>query len=85
MTSDVWLRKDIRTTSVDIGEGLSQDMWEAFEVHVVVPGHPSPEEVAESFDELWWQAERGAMAYDDWRADVDAALLDIMEAVIDGI
>lgn len=51
--ASVWLRKDITTVEVDIGDGLSQTMWEADEVFGHLSWVPTVAEVAEGFDELW--------------------------------
>lgn len=40
------------------------------------------EDIAERFDDLWYAAERGGMTETEWRADIDAALLDLMEMAV---
>ena len=75
--ADVWLRKNIEETETEEG----QPVWEADEVHITVSGIPIAEDI--DFDSLWYEAERGGMTYSEWRADVDAALLDLMELAVE--
>ena len=42
----------------------------------------SEADLAELSDALWYQAERQEMQDIDWRADVDSALLDLMEMAV---
>lgn len=42
----------------------------------------SQAEIEERFDELWYGAERGSMDDTEWRADIETALLDLMEMVV---
>lgn len=74
--SDVWLRKNIEEAETEEG----QTVWEADEVHLIVSGVPSAEDI--DLDSLWYDAEREGMTYAEWRADVDAALLDLMELAV---
>lgn len=39
-------------------------------------------EMEDRFEELWYEAERASMSDSEWRADVESALLDIMEAIV---
>jgi hypothetical protein len=38
----------------------------------------------ECFDAIWYEGERWAMDGDEWRDDVEAALLDLMEIALGG-
>ena len=51
--ASVWLRKNIETIDVDLGDGLSQTMWEADEVSGTLSWIPTVAEVEEDFDEMW--------------------------------
>lgn len=53
MASDVWLRRDIVHDVADMQDGQAVDFWRYEEVHGVMGGHPSEDEVAARFDELW--------------------------------
>ena len=53
LVNDVWLRTDIEQIEEEIGEGLSQTMWEAFEVYGTVPASVTAEEIEDDFDD-WW-------------------------------
>ena len=74
--ADVWLRKNIEQSETEEG----QTIWEADEVHIIVSGVPEVEDI--DFDSLWYEADREEMTYSEWRADVDAALLDLMELAV---
>ena len=51
--ASVWLRKNITTTEIDLGDGLSQTMWEADEVSGTLSWLPTTQEVEDDFDEMW--------------------------------
>ena len=53
MASDVWLRRDIVHDVADMQDGQAVEFWRYEEVHGVMGGHPSEDEVAARFDELW--------------------------------
>ena len=57
MISDVWLRRNVRRTEMELEDGLSQTMWEAEVVHGVLGGRPSVAYVADRFAQLWVQFE----------------------------
>ena len=63
--ASVWLRKNITTVQIDLGDGLSQQMWEADEVTGIVPYVPTAEEVSEDFDAWWDTFERAGMTSDE--------------------
>lgn len=52
---NVWLRKNIETVEVDLGDGLTQQMWEADEVSGCIAAPMTAAEIEEDFDE-WWDA-----------------------------
>lgn len=56
--AEVWLRKNITTTEIEIGDGLLQTMWEADEVTGSVGAMPSAQEVAAAFEPLWAELDR---------------------------
>lgn len=67
-------------------DGSSYECWTADQVTVATD--MTPVEVAGSFYELWalgeeqaYRRARAEMADADWREDIDAALLDIMEVM----
>ena len=82
----VYLRDNIEQNARDNDDGSSFDFWQADEVEVVTD---VPEgEVADNFDDLWLEGEaheynkaRGEMSDADWRADVDRAILDLVEVI----
>lgn len=51
--ANVWLRKNIQTVEIDLGDGLSQTMWEDDEVSGTLSWIPTVAEVEEDFDEMW--------------------------------
>ena len=51
--ASVWLRKNITTLEIDLGDGLSQTMWEADEVSGTLSWLPTTQEVEDDFDEMW--------------------------------
>lgn len=59
--SDVWLRRNIRETNIEIGDGLSQTMWEADVVSGTLPGLPSVSYVQDRFAQLWASFEEADM------------------------
>lgn len=60
--ANVWLRKNIETVEVDLGDGLSQTMWEADEVSGFFAGYvPTVEGIEEDFDAWWDTFERASM------------------------
>ena len=61
-------------------EGGPQEFWEWDEV--IVRTDLSVEEIEAQADQLWYEAERNSMAEPEWRADVDNALLDLMEMAV---
>lgn len=61
MVSDVWLRRNIRETNIEIDDGLSQTMWEADVVSGTLPGLPSVSYVRDRFAQLWSAFEKADM------------------------
>lgn len=61
LIKDVWLRTDIEEIEVEIEEGLSQTMWEAFEAYGTVPASVTAEEIEDDFDDWWARFEDEAM------------------------
>ena len=61
MVSDVWLRRNIRETNIEIEDGLSQTMWEADVVSGTLPGLPSVSYVRDRFAQLWSAFEEADM------------------------
>ena len=59
--ANVWLRRNITTVEIDLGDGLSQTMWEADEVSGNVGWVPTTEEIEEDFDTWWETFERAQM------------------------
>lgn len=59
--ASVWLRKNIETIDVDLGDGLSQTMWEADEVSGTIDWVPTAQEIEEDFDTWWETFERAQM------------------------
>lgn len=68
--ANVWLRKNITTTEIDLGDGLSQTMWEADEVSGIVDWVPTAEEIEEDFESWWDTFERAAMTVPERIAEV---------------
>ena len=58
----VWLRQNIDTVEVDLGDGLSQTMWEADEVCGLVGSIPTVQEIEEDFDNWWFVFEHAQMS-----------------------
>ncbi len=82
----VLLRANIEQGTGYNDDGTSFDLWEADEVMVVTD--LAEDEIMENFDDLWslgeeqaYRRSRMEMRDEDWRADIDAALLDIMEVM----
>ncbi len=69
LIKDVWLRTDIEEIEVEIEEGLSQTMWEAFEVYGTVPASVTAEEIEDDFDDWWARFEDEAMTDAEKLAD----------------
>ena len=61
MISDVWLRRNIRETNIEIEVGLSQTMWEADVVSGTLPGLPPVSYVQDRFAQLWASFEEADM------------------------
>lgn len=70
--ANVWLRKNITTTEIDLGDGLSQTMWEADEVGGFVGSPITAEEVEEDFDGWWDTFDRASMTVPERIAEVYA-------------
>lgn len=70
--ANVWLRKNITTTEIDLGDGFSQMMWEADEVGGFVGSPITAEEVEEDFESWWDTLERAAMTVPERIAEVYA-------------
>lgn len=70
--ANVWLRKNITTTEIDLGGGLSQTMWEADEVGGFVGSPITAEEVKEDFDGWWDTFDRASMTVPERIAEVYA-------------
>lgn len=70
--ANVWLRKNITTTEIDLGDGLSQTMWEADEVGGFVGSPITAEEVKEDFESWLDTFERAAMTVPERIAEVYA-------------
>ena len=60
--ANVWLRQNITTVEIDLGDGLSQQMWEADEVSGMVEWVPTAEEIEEDFESWWDTFERASMS-----------------------
>ena len=41
------------------------------------------DEIVEQVDQLWYEAERNGMPETEWRADIDNAILDLMEMAVE--
>lgn len=70
--ANVWLRQNIETVEVDLGDGLSQTMWEADEVSGFVDRVPTVEGIEEDFDAWWDTFERASMTMPERIAEVYA-------------
>lgn len=85
-TSLVVLRDNIERTSMPNDDGSSYDSWEADQVTVVTD--MAEDDIADNFESLWalgeeqeYKRARAEMGSAEWREDIDAALLDIMEVM----
>lgn len=77
------IRKNIEHDWRDVpedSEGKPEEFWEWDEA--IVRTDLSVEEIEAQADQLWYEAERNSMAEPEWRADVDNALLDLMEMAV---
>lgn len=70
--ANVWLRQNITTVEIDLGDGLSQTMWEADEVSGTVGWMPTAEEIEEDFESWWDTFERASMTVPERIAEVYA-------------
>ena len=70
--ANVWLRQNITTVEIDLGDGLSQQMWEADEVSGMVEWVPTAEEIEEDFESWWDTFERASMTVPERIAEVYA-------------
>lgn len=70
--ANVWLRKNIQTVEIDLGDGLSQTMWEADEVGGIVDRVPAAEEIEEDFESWWDTFDRASMTVPERIAGVYA-------------
>lgn len=83
LIKDVWLRTDIEEIEVEIEEGLSQTMWEAFEVYGTVPASVTAEEIEDDFDDWWARFEDEAMTDAERLAQVKNATNTQGDAIAD--
>ena len=79
-----WLRmaRNAARDTHDNPDGTSQEYWEWDEL--CVRSDMTEAQAREGFDAIWYEGERGAMDGDEWRDDVEAALLDLMEIALGG-
>lgn len=70
--ANVWLRQNITTVEIDLGDGLSQQMWEADEVSGMVEWVPTAEEIEKDFESWWDTFERASMTVPERIAEVYA-------------
>ncbi|MBR1828773.1 MAG: hypothetical protein IJ781_04595 [Atopobiaceae bacterium] len=68
--ANVWLRQNITTVEIDLGDGLSQTMWEADEVTGFVGSAITVEEIEDDFDGWWDTFERADMTPDERIAEI---------------
>lgn len=85
-TAVVLLHDNIEQDTKDNEDGSSFDFWSADQVKVVTA--LAEEQVGDNFELLWSLGEeqeyiraRSEMGGAEWRADIDASLLDIMEVI----
>lgn len=85
-TALVVLHDNIEQDTKDNEDGSSYDFWKADEVTVITD--LAEEEIADNFESLWalgeeqeYKRARAEMGSAEWREDIDAALLDIMEVM----
>jgi len=74
------LRRGIVHDYHDVVEGDPIDFWRWDELELATD--KTVDELSEGLTVIWYEAERMLMEEMAWRADVDAALLEIMEAVV---
>ena len=77
------LHKNIQEDWVDVPEDSEAEpmhFWKYDEA--VIQTDLDEEAITEQFDQLWYEAVRGDMTDAEWRADIDSALLDLMEMVV---
>lgn len=79
-TAVVVLRKNIERDVKDNDDGTSYEFWKADTPLFTVTDLPLTE-IEANFDALWYQAEREQMTDAQWRADIESALLDLMEVI----
>lgn len=73
------VEEDWRDAPQDSGEEPQMFyMWD----EVVFPTSMTKGEIEESFDSIWYARTRLQMDEDEWRTDVDSALLDLMEMAV---
>ena len=79
-----WLRmaRNAARDTHDNPDGTSQDYWEWDEL--CIPSDLTEEQARDDFDGIWYAGSREAMADDEWRDDVESALLDLMEIAVGG-
>lgn len=70
--ADVWLRANIMEMAEEDG---SQVFWHADEVHGVVPGIPSEDEVEADFDGWWERLEEASLTAEDKLGKLEAQVL----------
>lgn len=79
-----WLRM-ARNAAQDVHDGpdgTSQAYWEWDEL--CIPSDLTEAQARADFDSIWYAGARAAMADDEWRDDVESALLDLMEIALGG-
>ena len=79
----VWLRRNIVESVVDT-EGVSAPVWEADEVYLWRAEAPAVAAVEADFAALWAAGAQDGNAEDAWRADVDAALVELADLIAGG-
>ena len=70
--ANVWLRQNIQTVEIDLGDGLSQTMWEADEVSGMVDWVPTAEEIEADLESWWATFERASMTVPERIAEIYA-------------
>ena len=85
-TAIVYLRANIERDAKDNDDGTGYEFWTADEVEVRTD--IAEDEVVDNFDQLWalgeeqeYRRARAKMPDEEWRGDIDSALLDIMEVM----
>ena len=77
------LHRNIEEDWTDVPEDSEAEpmhFWRYDEL--VIKTDLSEASVEEQFDALWYEGERSDMTDAEWRADVDSALLDLMELAV---